>query len=502
MHRIYWPIVSDRSAGRRRLTFGLLAALAATGCGGEKKITFSSVSEPPTVQLVEPKVRTIVRVVGQPSFIQAYEHTAIYAKLPSYIEKWIVDIGDKVKKNDVLATLFMPELVEQHRTKKADVALAKDLIDQSLKLLDVANANVEAAAESLAEARAILAKYQSEADRWDTEVKRLAREVQNNVVAPQILLESQNQLKSSLAARDAAKSSIATAQANLLSKQADAAKATVDVAVARDRLVVADSEEKRLAALVGYLTLTAPFDGVIVARNANTGDFLWPTTGDPTAREMSPYKSPEGAAPVYTVDRTDVVRIFVDIPEQDANYVQIGTKASVLARAYRDKEVPASVTRTSWALNVKSRTLRAEIDIHNQDSQILPGMYAYGKVIIERPGVRAVPLDALVYSGDQTFCWLHDKGHAVRTELETGVSDGTWIEVTNRRTPASESASSAEVAWTPIDGSEQVILGDLSILSDGGPVKVDSTTAQGKVAEANADQAPGKLSSGDLARSR
>ena len=86
---------------------------------------------------------------------------------------------------------------------------------------------------------------------------------------------------------------------------------------------------------MGYLTLTAPFDGVIVARNANTGDFVLPATGDPTAMTRSPYLSPGGgAAPIYVVDRTDVVRIFVDIPEQDANYVQIGTKATVLARAY------------------------------------------------------------------------------------------------------------------------------------------------------------------------
>ena len=98
-------------------------------------------------------------------------------------------------------------------------------------------------------------------------------------------------------------------------------------------------------------------------------------------------------------------------------------------------------------------------------------MYAYGKVIIERPGVRAVPLDALVYSGDKTFCWLYENGKAVRTEIETGVSDGEWIEVTNRRAPAPRQAPADKVPWTPIDGSEQVILGDLSILTEGATVQ-------------------------------
>ena len=145
------------------------------------------------------------------------------------------------------------------------------------------------------------------------------------------------------------------------------------------------------------------------------------------------------------VDRIDIVRIFVDIPEQDANYVQIGSKATVLIRAFRDQPIPGTVTRTSWALNIKSRTLRAEIDLRNPDSQLLPGMYAYAKVIIERPGVWALPVSALMHLGDQTilqvgektFCWMYENGHAKRIEVETGVSDGEWIEVTNRRVPGS-----------------------------------------------------------------
>ncbi len=220
-------------AGLRSRALWLLSALVAAGCGGEPKREVKSVSEPPTVQLIKPPVRKIVRTVLQPSFIQAYEHTAIYAKLPSYIEKWIVDIGDKVKKDQVLATLFMPELVEELRTKKADVALAKEMIEQALKLEDVAAADVQAADARLSEAKAILGKFQAEVDRWDIEVKRLTVEVQKQVVAPQILVESQNQLHSSVAARDAAAAGILTAKAELLSRQSALAKAKVDVGVAR-----------------------------------------------------------------------------------------------------------------------------------------------------------------------------------------------------------------------------------------------------------------------------
>jgi multidrug efflux pump subunit AcrA (membrane-fusion protein) len=454
----------------RLLRFGLTAALAVPGCGHHEESHYSSVSKPPTVQLVQPELRDIVRVVGQPSFIESYERTSIYPKLTGYIEKWNVDIGDMVKKGDVLATLFVPELVEDFSTKKATVKLDEERVELARKLVEVAAADVKAARAALDEAKAILAKYQSEADRWESEVDRLKHEVQRGVVDPQILLESTNQFRAATAARDAARATIEKAAAELLSREATLAKARVDVAVAEASLSVAISEARRIEAWVGYITLPAPYDGVIVARNANTGDFVVPSAGDPTAMSRGPYLAPGGnAAPIYVTDRTDIVRIFVDVPEQDANYVHVGSKATVLVRAYRDEPIAGTVTRTSWALNTKSRTLRAEIDLPNPGSQLLPGMYAYADIIIDHPGVRALPVTAITHVGDKHYCWMYQDGHARRVEVRTGVGDGEWIEVTNLERPG---ASRVERPWVPVNGTERIILGDLSILADGAPVQV------------------------------
>lgn len=479
----------------RRAHVGLLLRVLCLWCAAGCVKTRSTAAqhdgpEPPTVRVTQPEVRSIVRVIGQPSFIEAYERTSIYSKLTAYIEKWNVDIGDRVKKGEVLSTLFVPELVEEYGTKKATVELDRERVDLAQKLVEVADADVKAATARLAEAKATLAEYEAQVDRWKTQVKRLSHEVDRGVVDPQILLESTNQLKASTSARDSAEATISKAEAELLSSQAKADKARVDVRVAKADLEVAESEQKRLKALVGYLTLSAPFDGVISARNANTGDFVLPEAGDLTAMHREPYLSPANAAPIYVVDRVDIVRVFVDIPEQDANYVGVGTKATVLARAYRDEELPATVTRTSWALNVRSRTLRAEIDLPNTGARILPGMYAYGNVIIERPNVRALPTEALVTKGDRTFIWRCVDGKAVRTEIETGVSDGEWIEVTNRRASSSEKKSSGTGSWTPIDGSEQVILGDLSGLTDGEPVRIEREPAKTDGGGSNSDSDP------------
>jgi multidrug efflux pump subunit AcrA (membrane-fusion protein) len=462
---------------------GLVANLVAPGCRREPDLTFAKGTQPPVVHLVQPRARNIVRTVGQPSFIESYERTSIYPKPTAFITKWIVDIGDKVKKNDVLATLFAPELVEQLGTKKATVVLDRRRIALAKEVVKVNRADVEAAESRVTEVEAILDKYKAEVDRWNTEVNRLERQVARVVIHPLVLFESTNQLKSSIAALDKANATIERVKAELVGWRARLEKAQVDVRVTEATLKVTESEERYAQAWVNYLSLRAPFPGVISVRNANTFDFVQPTTGDPTAFYLSPDVSPSGsAAPIYVVDRLDIVRIFVDIPERDANFVTIGTKASVRARAYRDTELPATVTRTSWALNMKSRTLRAEVDLPNPEGQLLPGMYAYVKVVIERPGAQALPLKALVHSGEQTFVWLHESGKAVRTEVETGVSDDQWVEVTNRRHPVAPEAPGDSIPWTPIDGEEEVIVGNLAHLAEGGVVQVLPDTLDTKLA--------------------
>lgn len=72
---------------------GLVSASLLVGCGHEKKSSSTSVATPPAVHVTRPQMRTITRVVGQPSFVEAYERTSIYPKLTGYIEKWYVDIG-------------------------------------------------------------------------------------------------------------------------------------------------------------------------------------------------------------------------------------------------------------------------------------------------------------------------------------------------------------------------------------------------------------------------
>ena len=201
-------------------------------------------------------------------------------------------------------------------------------------------------------------------------------------------------------------------------RKADLDKAKVDVKAAQAQAAVSRAEERRLAALVDYTRIIAPYDGVVVVRNANTWDFVHAGSGDLTAGR---------GKPIYVVARTDLVRVYVDVPEMEANWVQgkqeVGDKATaatVRIQALDDAEIKATVTRTSWALHDRTRSLRAEIDLPNPDARLLPGMYAYGEVRIERPQVRAIPQAAVEEIGNRNYCYLYEKGKAVQTACANG----------------------------------------------------------------------------------
>jgi RND family efflux transporter MFP subunit len=445
------------------VALALSGVLGMSGCSRPQAATAGDVTTVPTVVLVKPERRNLVRTVEQPGFIDAYEQTSVFAKVRGFVSEWKVDIGDRVRKADLLLRLAVPELVEEYELKKAQVTLDEELVKQAEKLVKVAEGDLRSATAQAAEAQAVVAKYQADIDRWESEVKRLGSLVKERVVDQQVLDESVKQLKSSTAAREAGLAAAQSALARRLASEATLEKTKVDVEVARARTRVAAADAGRQAALVGYLQVKAPYSGVVVARNVNTGDFVLPAAGDPSASPTSADQSPTRAAPLYVVARTDRVRIYVDVPEVDASLVQKGTKARVRVQALDGAELEADVARTSWSLSSRTRTLRAEIDLPNPDARLRPGMYAYASIQVERPNARVLPRAAVVELGNQTCCYLYENGRAVKTPVQTGVGDENWIAVVKRR---------GNGQWIDFTGSEEVILGDLSELADGQKVVV------------------------------
>ena len=451
----------------------------------------------PEVKVVDVAKRNIVRIAGQPGFIEAYEQTAIFAKVSGYVDQWNVDIGDALVEGQVLAHLFVPDLVAEYEEKKAEVKLADVRVQVAREMVKVAEENWKNAGAQVEEARANLGKYAADVARWEADYKRIKKLFDQNAVEEPKLDESLKHWKTTVAADLAGKASVVVAEANQSARQVDIAKAKVDVDAALARTKVARETEKRYAALVGYTSIHAPYGGIVVRRNVNQGDLVQPGSGDPSGTKDG---SGSRAAPLYVVARTDKVRIFLDVPEMEASGVRVGNRAWVTIEAVDGPEIKAKVTRTSWALSTKSRTLRAEIDIPNprapmrplaaatlvglagaaengplfaastflaerSEGLILPNMYAYGKVEIKRSGVWAVPMEAIVELGNQPSCYEYQGGKAMLLPIQRGIDDGTWVEVSRKRVKGE---------WVPFDGSEKVITGDLTQLSAGEEVRESS----------------------------
>ena len=179
---------------------------------------------------------------------------------------------------------------------------------------------------------------------------------------------------------------------------------------------MAEADERRAAALLAYTKVTAPYDGVVTVRNANTGDYVQAVAGD---------KSTTNPSAMFVVARIDM---RADLRGRSRRPMPAtctkGTKAVVRAEALSGLEIPAKVTRTSWAIREKTRTLWTEIDLQAKDYDGLrPGMYVYTKVLVQRANVYALPQQALTVSGNQTYCYRLQSGKA-REDPGRGGTEG------------------------------------------------------------------------------
>ncbi len=467
----------------RRCVPALTLGICVLAAGCHKAPPGKPIEVEPPVHLVKPQRRDLHHEVGQPGWVYAYQQTSLYPKITGYVEKWYVDIGDPIKKGQVLADLYVPELHARYREKKELVKRAKEQVQVDERMVDVAEGNVKVAAADVVQARADVKKYQADVERWESEVQRLSNLTQ--IVDKQILVESQRQLKVYRAAVSAAEAAVQSSLAREVARKADLEKARADVAAAKVQVGVDEAAEEDLAALVSYTHLYAPYDGIVVIRNLNVGDYVEPRYGDasvPRGGYVTQIRS-EGI-PLYVVAETDVVRVYVDVPEMEAEFVHgptregPGTKARVRIQAVNDMDVAATVTRTSWGLDYRSRTLRCEIDLHNKDGRIRPGMYAFGMVEIERKNALTVPADAVLEIGSEQCCYLYEDGKAMRTPVQTGLNDRKHIEVFKKK---------VKDRWEPFTGDEEVILGDLAELRDGEKVRVEHGKA-GKEGEGTAEK--------------
>ena len=169
--------------------------------------------------------------------------------------------------------------------------------------------------------------------------------------------------------------------------------------------------------MLGYTEIKAPFDGTVTVRNVDTGHFVQPA-------------SDKNAQPLLVVARTDVVRVFVDVPEMEAPYLNADDPAKLRLQAVPGKELTANVVRTSWSLAESNHSLRAEIDVPNPDGELRPGMYATAVIKLdEAADALVIPMTALLRDTEGAACMVVENGKALRRPIELGLRSGAEIQV-------------------------------------------------------------------------
>jgi RND family efflux transporter MFP subunit len=425
------PVAARRRPWRLALACAAGAGLLALAAGCQRpadssaaKAAGTSEQATPKVEVTNPKRATVRREIRRPGYnIEAYQSTKAYAKISGYVRTWKFDLGDTVKRDEVMAELFVPEMEVEVQQREAAV--------------------VQAGAE-IRQAGAAVLTAQAEYEHSKSQYERLQRVMKNGGV---ITEEQVNEFRFRFEASRAA-----------------VTKAQADVAVAEGKLQVAEKARDYAKTLLQYTRIPAPFAGVVTRRFVNEGDFVQPAAG-------------QKGDPLFVVAQVDPVRVFVFVPDLEAVWVRDGAAATVRSQALQGREFRGKVTRNSMALDPTTRTLRTEIDLPNPKKELVPGMYVDVTITAERPGVWALPSAAVVTQEEKSFCYLLENGKAVRTPVQIGLRGNTQVEVQKNLVEVQKkwgrsAGPGQEGVWEDLTGREEVIVSGVSGLKDGQAVQV------------------------------
>ena len=185
----------------------------------------------------------------------------------------------------------------------------------------------------------------------------------------------------------------------------------------------AQANLQAVATRFGETQITSPIDGVVSLRRLDPGALVGPTAG---------------TGSILTVQRADVLRIFIPVNERDAGALRLGQEAAVEFDALRGKRYGGKVVRLSPAFDPVTRTVEAEVHIQNP-GELRPGMYGRGTLLTElhRDAV-VVPVGAVQISDNRYYVFAADRDRVRRVEVKVGVDGGNWLEIVEGLKPGDE----------------------------------------------------------------
>jgi len=327
----------------------LLAALGAflvSSCGSNKDVqaSASAASEIPTVAVAKVATGDLSRDLILTAEFKPFQEVDVMAKVSGYVKEIRVDVGDRVREGDLLATLEVPEMADDLRKSQAGVRHSQS---------EVTRAQDE------------IARAKSAHDIAHLSYSRL---FQASEKRPGLIAQPE----------------IDDAQSKDLVTEAQLAAANSALAAAGQQVDVDQSSTARVQTMIDYERVTAPFTGVVTKRYADKGSMIQAGTASQTQ-----------AMPVVRLSENGLLRLILPVPESAVPTIHIGQQVEVRVPAL-NRTFPGKVARFVDKLSLETRTMDTEVDVPNADLVLIPGMYAEVTLTLSRRNsVLTIPITAV-----------------------------------------------------------------------------------------------------------
>lgn len=368
---------------RKVSVFGILALVAfSSACSHSVAAADSpqaASSNPPVVAVAKAARADLSSSLVLTAEFEPFQEIDVMAKVSGYIREIKVDIGDRVKEGQLLATLEVPEM--------------QDDLNRAAASIDEANAELAAAQDELQRA-------QSAHDMAHLSYSRIldVSKREPGLVPQQDVDEAHS--------RD-------------LVAEAQVSGAKSRITACQQRIRVAQAEQSRFKTLYRYAVIAAPFAGVVTKRYANEGALIQAGTSSQTQ-----------AMPVVRLSENGLLRLSLPVPESAVPLVRLGEQVDVQVSSLH-RTLTGRVARFADKLDEGTRTMKTEVDVPNPSLELIPGMYAEVDLITaQSKNVLTVPVEALDVSGggSQLFV-VRPPGVIQIIPVRTGIEDSARVEV-------------------------------------------------------------------------
>ena len=187
------------------------------------------------------------------------------------------------------------------------------------------------------------------------------------------------------------------------------------LASAEATLAASQANVSALATRLGEMRIDSPLDGFVSVRRLDPGALVGPNAG---------------TGSILTVQRLDVLRVFVPVNERDVERLRVGQEAHLELDALPGRRITGKVVRVSPSFDPVARTLDAEVQVPNPDGMLRPGMYGRAAVVTDvHHDAVVVPASAVQISNERQYVFVLKGDKVDRVQIKSGVDGGDWLEV-------------------------------------------------------------------------